>query len=57
MSLMRYGRSFLEPILSHGLSSYQLSGLCGVSSQLLDLLQQSWQDVPDLLLYPAFQLK
>jgi putative ATP-dependent endonuclease of the OLD family len=25
MSLMRYGRSFLEPILSHGLSSYIIS--------------------------------
>jgi hypothetical protein len=33
----------------------QLFGLCSVSSQLLDLLHQSWQDVPNLPLYPAFQ--
>jgi hypothetical protein len=47
----------LEAFITTSQEFNQLSGLCGVSSQLLDLLQQSWQDVPDLLLYPAFQLK
>ena len=32
-----------------------LPGLRGTSSQLLDLLNQVWSDVPDLPLYPAFE--
>jgi Phosphotransferase enzyme family len=45
----------LETFIATAQEFNQLSGLCSVSSQLLDLLHQSWQDVPNLPLYPAFQ--
>ena len=35
----------------------RLAGLRDTSSRLLDLLHQSWSDVPELPLYPAFQTK
>jgi hypothetical protein len=44
----------LEVFITTSQEFNQLSGLCNVSSQLLDLLHQSWPDVTDLPLYPAF---
>jgi Phosphotransferase enzyme family len=45
----------LEAFITISQEFNQLTGLRSTSSQLLELLQQRWLDVPDLPLYPAFQ--
>jgi hypothetical protein len=45
----------LEAFITTSQEFDRLPGLRGTSSQLLDLLQQRWFDVPHLPLYPAFQ--
>ena len=44
----------LEAFIALSQEYGQLSGLRSTSSQLLELLNQSWADVPELPLYPSF---
>ena len=44
----------LEAFIAISQECEQLPGLRSTSSQLLDLLSQSWLDIPELELYPAF---